>query len=141
MLFRSNPNRICAECELQFDLRLLPGMDIEALRTEIDARMRDALSGTGLEFERRPLFPGTPAMETRADAPIVQAAEAHCGCRASAVGFGTEGPFLSALGMDTLILGPGHIDQAHQPNEYLARSQIAPCVETLTGLIQRFCQN
>ena len=41
--------------------------------------------------------------------------------------------------METLVLGPGSIDQAHQVDEYLALDQIEPCLCLLHDLIQRFC--
>ena len=53
--------------------------------------------------------------------------------------FGTEAPFFQALGMETVIFGPGSIDQAHQPDEYLETSNIRPAVDALTGLIGRYC--
>jgi acetylornithine deacetylase len=43
------------------------------------------------------------------------------------------------MGMDTVILGPGNLDQAHQPDEYIAVDRIAPTVEIIQGMVQRFC--
>lgn len=134
-----NPNRICAHCELHFDIRPLPGMDLEELRGEIDRRLADTLAGTGLQFERIALFEGIPAMETDAASRIVQTVESLTGHSADAVAFGTEGPFLNAMGMDTVILGPGSIDQAHQPNEYIEMSQLNPAVALIQQLVDRFC--
>lgn len=134
-----NPNRICAHCELHFDIRPLPGMELEALRAELDHRMSHLLADSGLRFERFPLFEGIPAMETPATADIVQVAEKLTGHRADAVAFGTEGPYLNDLGMQTIILGPGDIDQAHQPDEYLGIDRLQPTVLQLKGLIQHFC--
>ena len=134
-----NPNRICAECELQFDIRQLPGMDLDELRAEIDERVRRRLRDSGLGYERIPLFEGIPAMETPGTAPIVQAVEQLTGHSAGAVAFGTEGPYLNALGMQTVILGPGSIDQAHQPDEYLALAQLEPARHIIRELVSRFC--
>lgn len=134
-----NPNRICAECELHFDLRPLPGMELEPLREEIQQRLAHTLDGSGLTLEVRRLFSGTPAMETGADAEIVRAAEELTGHHAEAVAFGTEGPYLNEMGMETVILGPGDIDQAHQPDEFLAADRLWPTVEILERLIGRFC--
>ena len=53
--------------------------------------------------------------------------------------FATEGPLLQQLGMETIVMGPGSIDQAHQPNEYMALSQVQPAVDLLKQLIGRFC--
>ncbi len=41
--------------------------------------------------------------------------------------------------METLIMGPGSIDQAHQPNEYIATEEIQPAIDSLRGLIRQFC--
>jgi acetylornithine deacetylase len=134
-----NPNRICAHCELHFDIRPLPGMDLAELRGEIDRRIGARLRDSGLQFERVSLFEGIPAMDTPAESPIVRAAEALTGVAAGAVAFGTEGPYLNAMGMQTVIMGPGSIEQAHQPDEYLALDQIEPAKRILRELISRFC--
>ncbi len=134
-----NPNRICADCELHIDLRPLPGMDIDELRTLLKQRTAQALTGSELRWEVTPLFCGTPAMETPADSPLVLAAEQLTGAPAGAAAFGTEGPYFRELGMDALILGPGDIAQAHQPNEYLALDRITPTVDLFGRLIERFC--
>jgi len=134
-----NPNRICGDCELQLDLRTLPGMDITALRATLRERVSKALEGTGQRADYVALFDGMPALETPKEAPIVQAAEALTGQRAGAVAFGTEGPYLSRLGVQTVVLGPGDIDQAHQPDEYLRGERLEPMVGLLRRLIHRFC--
>jgi len=134
-----NPNRICGECELHLDIRPLPGMELETLRTELEGRLERRLAGSGLVLELRSLFAGIPAMETAASADIVRTTERLTGHPAEAVAFGTEGPYLDALGMETVILGPGSIDQAHQPDEYLEQAQIAPAVRLVRNLVQHFC--
>jgi len=134
-----NPNRICAQCELHFDIRPLPGMDLDQLRGEIDQRIGRRLQDSGLDFERVSLFEGTPAMETPADSAIVRAAETLTGYSAGAVAFGTEGPYMNQMGMQTVIMGPGSIDQAHQPDEFLALDQIVPGKQIIRELVTRFC--
>ncbi len=133
-----SPNRICAQCELHIDLRPLPGMDLGALRAAIDARVRAAVEGRGLAVETGPLFEGVPAWSAAADAPVVRAAEALTGASAVAVLFGTEAPFLMALGMDTVVLGPGDIAVAHQPGEHVPRARLEGSVDIFEGLVRRF---
>ena len=41
--------------------------------------------------------------------------------------------------METVVLGPGDIAQAHQPDEFIALDRIGPGVKILEGLIERFC--
>jgi acetylornithine deacetylase len=134
-----NPNRICAECELHFDLRPLPGMDIDELRQVLRSRITKVAVSRGLSCKVMTLAEGIPPFETAPTAAIIQATERLTGHPAGAVAFGTEGPFLNQLGMETVILGPGDIAQAHQPNEYLALNRIAPTIDLLKLLIQQFC--
>jgi acetylornithine deacetylase len=135
-----NPNRICGCCETQIDIRPLPGMDLDELHRSLEKRLAPVLAGhEGLSLELRRLFEGLPPFETPADADIVRACEEFTGQIAGSVAFGTEAPFLSRLGMQTVVLGPGHIDQAHQPDEYLPLAHIRPAVDILGRLIERFC--
>ncbi|MES1926291.1 acetylornithine deacetylase [Salinisphaera sp. T31B1] len=134
-----NANRIPARCRLDIDLRFLPGMTIDALRAELHERARAAVAGSDCRIEFRELFTGTPAFETSGESPIVTACEELSGHAAAAVDFGTEGAFYNAMGMDSVVLGPGDIAQAHQPDEYLALERIAPMQRILRGLVERFC--
>ena len=134
-----NPNRICGQCEMHIDLRPLPGMAIDELREAMHTRLSQRLQDSGLQIEYLPLFDGIPAMETASDAAIVKAAEALTGYSAEAVAFGTEGPYFNDMAMNTIIMGPGSIDQAHQPDEYLALDQIKPGIRILQEMIKHFC--
>jgi acetylornithine deacetylase len=135
-----NPNRICGHCELHIDLRPLPGMPpLEELRTTLRERLTRSLGDSLLGISFTSLFPGIEAMETPPTAAIVRAAEELTGRPAGAVAFGTEGPYLNQLGLETVILGPGEIAQAHQPDEFLALSSLEPTLTLLRQLIVRFC--
>ncbi|MEW8026237.1 MAG: acetylornithine deacetylase [Candidatus Thiodiazotropha sp.] len=134
-----NPNRICGECELQFDLRPLPGMSLDNLRGELRERLSARLLESGLSWELTPVFDGIPAMETPREAAIVQAVEQLTGTGSEAVAFATEGPYLNSMGMQTVICGPGSIDQAHQPDEYLPLKHIHPAINLIQSLIRQFC--
>jgi acetylornithine deacetylase len=135
-----SPNRICAECELQIDMRTLPEMPFEALQSALRDKVGEALAGTGLRFDVRPLFSGgVPPLDTAKTARIVRTAEELTGADAGTVGFATEGPFFNALGMETVVLGPGDIAVAHQPDEYVALERLAPMIDLLEKLIVRCC--
>ncbi|MCW8826981.1 MAG: acetylornithine deacetylase [Gammaproteobacteria bacterium] len=134
-----NPNRICGHCELHIDLRPLPGMDITELQNSLRRRVEGSIKDSGLELNIDHLFGGIPAMETPATAEIIQAAERFTGHTAESVAFGTEGPFLQQLGMETVILGPGDIAQAHQPDEYLGLDQLNPTTALIRNLVNQFC--
>jgi len=134
-----NPNRICAECELTLDLRLLPDMDIEHTRSELQRQAEDAITGSGLTVDFHSVFSGVPGMQTNKNASIIKLAEKLSGYPSGSVAFGTEGPYLNSMGMETVILGPGDIDQAHQANEYIAMERMTPMLEILKKMIGHFC--
>lgn len=136
-----NPNRICADCELTIDMRLLPDMDLEQQRADVRKSVMQAIDGTGLIVEFESIIPGIPGMHTDSNTEIVKIAEQLAGEPAGTVAFGTEGPYFNAMGMDTIILGAGDIEQAHQANEYLAMNRIRPMQELLTKLVTHFCVN
>lgn len=134
-----NPNRICGQCRLEFDLRPLPGMDPEWLRAAIREKLMPLAERHRVQIDYGPIFPGVPPFEQAADSELVQLAERLTGFTAEAVAFGTEAPYLQQLGCETLILGPGDIDCAHQPDEYLDLARIAPTVQLLRQLIRHYC--
>ncbi|MBU2534473.1 MAG: M20/M25/M40 family metallo-hydrolase, partial [Alphaproteobacteria bacterium] len=53
---------------------------------------------------------------------------------ADVVAFGTEAGLFQALGMSVVVCGPGSIDQAHKPDEYVALDQLSACLKMLDGL-------
>lgn len=134
-----NPNRICAECTLTIDLRLLPAMVLAEIKDDMRLLLSSAIADSGLEIEYESIFEGIPSFATDVNAEIIQVAERLCGRQATTVAFGTEGPYLSSLGMDTVILGPGDIKQAHQANEYLEVENIATMVDIVKRMVQHFC--
>ena len=134
-----NPNRICGQCALEFDLRPLPGMQPEALRQAIRGRLLPVAERFGVRIDYQPLFPAVPPFEQPAEAELVRLAERLTGHGAEAVAFATEAPYLQAITQEVLVLGPGDISCAHQPEEHLALARIAPTVTLLQQLIGHYC--
>ena len=134
-----NPNRICGQCDLHYDIRLLPGMDPQVVRQTIRQRLAMIADQTNTKISLEPLIESVPPFEQAANADLVQLAEKLTGHAAASTAFATEGPFLQQLNMETIVLGPGHIDQAHQPDEYMSMNQIQPAVQIVTDMIQQCC--
>lgn len=134
-----NPNRICGQCELHFDLRALPGMDNDDLHQQITQRLEPLAKKLGVNISLRSLMSNVAPFEQDAESLLVKAAEELTGYRAQSVAFATESPFLQSLGMQTIVMGPGCIDQAHQPNEYMLLNQVQPAIDMYRQLIAKFC--
>ena len=54
------------------------------------------------------------------------------------VNYCTEAPFIQTL-CPTLVLGPGSINQAHQPDEFLETRFIKPTRELISQVVHHFC--
>jgi acetylornithine deacetylase len=134
-----NPNRICGECEMHVDLRPLPGMNLLEMRDALKEQVKLAIKDSRLEYEHLILFDGIPPMHTDLHSEIVTQAESVSGQAASTVAYATEGPYLNDMGLETIIMGPGSIRQAHQPDEYLSMEQAGKAIDHYSQLIHHFC--
>ncbi|KIE96417.1 putative acetylornithine deacetylase [Actinobacillus pleuropneumoniae] len=131
-------NRICACCELQFDMRPLPNLPVEDLYAMVNENLKPMLEQYGSLIEIRHLHDGIPGYECEHSAQVVQVVEKLLGEKCDAVNYCTEAPFIQQL-CPTLVLGPGSIEQAHQPDEFLETKFIEPTRELLSKLIHHFC--
>ncbi|HFG1883218.1 TPA: acetylornithine deacetylase [Vibrio cholerae] len=133
-----SPNRICGCCELHYDVRPLPGISLDGL----DNLMRDALREVQQKWPGRielvPLHDPIPGYECAHDHPFIHGISEICQQEAQTVNYCTEAPFLQQI-CPTLVLGPGSIDQAHQPDEFLAFEFIDPTVRVLSRAMQKYC--
>jgi len=134
-----SPNRICAECTLDIDVRFLPGMSRAAVAQELRDVVAEALEGGAWSFELRETGAFAEAFAGPTDAGFTKAVESVCGCSARTALFATEAPYLAELGLQTLILGAGDIAVAHQPDEYVTMQAIERATEMYASLIRRFC--
>ncbi|MFT5756744.1 MAG: acetylornithine deacetylase [Alteromonadaceae bacterium] len=134
-----NANRICGQCELDIDMRSLPGMTDD----ELILLLSEALEPLTEKYPNRVSFaelhPSSPSFEQTTDSELVTLAQEISGHHCCAVNYATEAPFIQQLGCQTIVLGPGSIDQAHQPDEFLAHSEIDKTKEILVKMIQRYC--
>ena len=135
-----NSNRICGACLLTIDIRFLPSMSYRTLRADIEELAAEVADRRGLGVETKSFGDGLPAMDTDAASEIAQYLVGASGKAAGSVAFGTEAPYYNSMQTETIVMGPGSIKQAHQPDEFLPIAQIEPTVSLLQGLVERFCR-
>ncbi|MCP4981921.1 MAG: acetylornithine deacetylase [Gammaproteobacteria bacterium] len=134
-----NSNRICGTCTLLIDIRFLPAMTFETLKADLEQMADEVAGARGLGVVKQIFGDGLPAMDTDEASEIAQYLTHITGKKTDSVGFGTEAPYFNAMQTETIVIGPGSINQAHQPDEFLPIAQIDPTVKMLEGLIERFC--
>jgi acetylornithine deacetylase len=135
-------NIMAGECVFEWDCRVIPGESARDALAEFEERAR------GVEAEMRARAGGcrvatvqmtdAPALGPRADNPAADLAKSLTGRNATeVVAYAAEAGQFQDAGFSTVICGPGSIDQAHQPNEYVALAQVAECAAFLRKLIAR----
>ena len=137
-------NVVPRDCEFFFEMRNIPGAATEPLEREIADYARQQLlppmhrvtAAADIRFE-----PGMsiPAFGIAPDAPLVQWAMQLAGSRrlgTGAVSFATEASVFMDAGIPTVVLGPGSIEQAHKPDEYISYDQVAACEAFFARLIE-----
>ncbi len=139
-------NIVPRDCEVHFEFRYLPGVDPDALEREIQDYARNVLEPemkriapeAGFTFETKSEI---PAMDTRDEDRITALAQslARRG-DASKVAYATEGGLFQLAGIPSIICGPGSIEQAHRPNEYIALEQVATCESFMDRLLEEMCR-
>ena len=133
-----NPNRICGHCYMEFDLRPIPGMDNQLLLEQAQKLLQPIARQHNTEITLTPMVPGVPSFEQSCHSKLVSYIE-QISEPSGSVAFATEAPFIQDLGMETLVWGPGSIDQAHSPNEFIDYSQMDQAVTLYAKLIKHLC--
>ena len=139
-------NIVPGECHFDFEFRHLPGDDPHALLDEL----RDYLSRE-LEPEMKAVHPSAgfrieelseiPALDNAPETEIVALAqELSTNADIDKVSYGTEASQFQRAGMPAVVCGPGSIQQAHRPNEYITGEQLAACEAFLRRLTDRVCR-
>ena len=135
-------NIVPRDCEFDFEIRPLPGDDVAGFIEEVRAyaatllpEMRAVQANTNIVIDE---ISAAPSLDTPKDHEATQLAATLSGANGTIkVAFGTEGGLFAAAGIPTVICGPGSIDQAHKPDEFVALDQIARCEAFLQRLIDR----
>lgn len=131
-------NRICGCCELHYDIRPLPGLSLDSLDNMLRHCLQEVEQKWPGRIEITPLHEPVPGFECQHDHPFISDMESICELSSETVNYCTEAPFLQQL-CPTLVLGPGSINQAHQPDEFLDFKFIQPTLDVLSKAIYKYC--
>jgi acetylornithine deacetylase len=130
-------------CEFTMEWRTIPGDDAarhvqrmkQFVADTVEPAMRAVSAKTGFAFEVLTTMPGLSLDPSHALTDIVK--QLTGSNSAGKVSYGTEGGFYQGAGIATIICGPGHIAQAHQPDEWVAQEQLDTCDAFIRRLVDR----
>ncbi len=123
-------NTLADRCDLSWEVRTLPGSDPEAvparfaaLSQDVLARMRKTAPSAAIETVMSSDVPGlAPDPGSEAETLAMRLAGRNS---TIAVAYATEAGHFQRAGLPTVVCGPGSIDQAHQPDEYITLEQFS----------------
>jgi acetylornithine deacetylase len=136
-------NIVPKDCTFEFEFRHLPEQEPAEFFAEVEAYVRDTLEprmhaidpGTGFSFSEMSSIPALnadPGEEVVVLAKSLAERNDH-----GKVAFGTEaGLFQGGAGIPTVVCGPGSVDQAHRPNEFVSIEQVAKCERFMERLLE-----
>lgn len=139
-------NIVPKDCAFEFEFRYLPSEDPQALlqevvdyaRKELLPAMQAVYPQAAVDFEEVSSFSG---LDIPDDHEVVQLAKALTGANSTTkVAFGTEAGLISDAGIPAVVCGPGGIEQAHKPDEFIALDQVALCEAFMDRLCERLAK-
>lgn len=131
-------NVVPDRCAVEVGFRPLPGVATEELIARIGAAARAAAAPFEPEVE---LLSDSPPLLLDEASPIHRHLCALVGQREGAsVSYATDAGWLQRLGMDCAIFGPGSIEVAHKPNEYLPKDEFAAARGLVASAVRHFCE-
>ncbi len=138
-------NIVPAHCQFEFEIRALPVQDPDDLTERITSFARDRLepemkavhAGAGFDFT---VMNDTDGFDLDDDDEAVKLVTDLTGDnRTGRVSFGTEAGLFNRAGIPTVVCGPGFIEQAHKPDEFISLDQLAQGEAFLRRLMARMC--
>ena len=139
-------NIVPNHCRFEFEIRALPHHDADALTDRITSYARESLEpemkavhpGAGFDFA---IMNDTDGFDLPDDHEAVRLVTDLTGDnRTGRVSFGTEAGLFNNAGIPTVVCGPGHIEQAHKPDEFISLDQLAQGEAFLRRLMNRMCR-
>jgi acetylornithine deacetylase len=133
-------NVIAGHCHVEWEMRPVRNADAGYVKSSLGAyceevllpAMRKIAPDAGIRTEVIGEVAGLePVPENEARRIVAELTGANS---ADVVSFGTEAGLFQALGMSVVVCGPGSIEQAHKPDEFVSEAQLHACLEMLLGL-------
>lgn len=134
-------NTIPALCEFVFEFRNLPGVDPKAIISRIQSyagdvllpRMRGEHADADLVITEIAAAPSLDAAEQDAITKLVRALTGDRDI--NKVAYATEAGLFQQMGVPAVVCGPGDIQQAHKPDEFVALDQLEACEKFLRKVV------
>lgn len=121
---------IAGECQLDWEIRLMPGEDCQALMNDINEfvntnllpSMQKRFPDSSIETDIRAVYPGLAHEPDSKLLGIMQSLADNK--HVTVVPFGTDAGYFQRAGIETVVFGPGNIEQAHKADEFIEIAEL-----------------
>lgn len=128
-------NVLAGECAIEWEMRPISRADAGFVLEEIDEFVKQLGVATGFEACHTICEGEVDGLEDDPSSPAVRLIRELLGTdKTSVVPFGTEAGLYQMAGIPAVVCGPGSIEVAHQPDEYLSLGQLEACLDVMEGL-------
>ncbi len=137
------PNVIADQCSFHWDVRTIPMDSLDEIKADFDAycRSREAVLQKifpGFKINVEEHHPPVPVLDTADDVSIIPIIRELSGNHdLDAVSYASEAGQFANEGFETVICGPGSIEQAHRANEFIAIEQLDKGMVFMQKLIEK----
>lgn len=138
-------NIVCDNCTFVWDVRVIPQDDVFDILKDFEAYCAERVAATKHLFPDMAItteiyHPFVPALDTPEHLPIVDLVKRLSGIHeVDAVSYAAEAGQFAEGGFESIICGPGSIEQAHRANEFISIEQLDKGVAFISDLIDEFC--
>jgi acetylornithine deacetylase len=133
----SATNVVPDRCRLDIGIRLMPGMASNVMIERVRAAVKGVLSERQFELT---VVSESPPMLLAEDNELYQTL---CGTMGQvdtrSVYFATDAGWLNKADFDCVIFGPGNMDTAHKPNEWISTEELARGKVLVGNIVERYC--
>lgn len=137
-------NIVPAQCVFEVEARAIAGQEPAALLGFLPGaaewiRRKAAMTGHNVEFSIETLSNYPPLALAVADPLVAFTEEVSGQARQAAVSYGTEAGLFQRAGIASIVCGPGDVDRAHKPEEYITDSELAGAMAMIVRVAERLC--
>lgn len=134
-------NVVPDSCILEIGVRTMPGLESDALAPRVEAAIASVVLPAGVTV-RTEVLSDSPPMRLSPEAPIHRLLSKLTGQEGMrSVGFATDAGWLARAGFDCAVFGPGTIEVAHKPNEWIPKAEYAKAREIVERAIVALCED
>jgi acetylornithine deacetylase len=132
-------NVVPSQCSMLLEWRPIPSQSSSFVLDRVRSIIRDLAAEDSRFSASIEVLRMEEGFETNAESAVIQAVLAQSGTEIRNISFGTEAPWMTKMGAETVVIGPGSMLTAHSPRECVPVAELDECATRLLSAIMQLC--